>query len=37
MAYVRTLLAWAHQVIPAVTPPTPPTEFVDELIYITER
>jgi hypothetical protein len=37
MAYTRTLLAWIHRVIPAETPPHPPTEFVDELVYITER
>jgi len=37
LAYTRTLLAWAHRMLPNETPPMPPTAFVDELAYITER
>lgn len=37
LTYTRTLLAWIHRTAPGATPPMPPTAFVDELAYITER
>jgi len=37
ITYTRTLLAWIQRTMPGATPPMPPTAFVDELAYITER
>lgn len=37
VVYARTLLAWIQRTVPHETPPAPPTAFVDELTYITER
>jgi len=37
IGYTRILLEWIHQNVQHKTPPLPPTEFVDELTYITER
>jgi hypothetical protein len=37
LTYTRGLLAWIHRNVPGATPPMPPTAFVDELAYITER
>ena len=37
LSYVITLLAFLRRVAPHEVPPLPPTEFVDELAYITER
>lgn len=37
LSYVITLLAFLRRVAPDEVPPLPPTEFVDELAYITER
>ena len=37
LSYVIALLAFIRRVAPNEVPPLPPTEFVDELAYITER
>jgi len=37
LAYTRSLLVWARRLLPDEEPPMPPTAFVDELAYITDK